>query len=83
MLPGWKISERAMTVSGLILDACFFHGMEHLPAYPYQVCFECGHCFATADILLKEDNIVRTNLGLSPVTRVEQVSCCPMCTHSW
>lgn len=32
-------------------DNCYIHGYEPLPADPYIVCMECGHCYATVDAL--------------------------------
>lgn len=77
-------------------DFCAIHGYEPLPPQYFRICGECGHAYGSADELLAADLAVVTALAESTAAAgdtipvqvhaartVEQVHCCPLCTHDW
>ena len=61
---------------------CYWHDVDE-PGDAYRVCFECHHAYLSAADLLAEHNKVLASLGMEPETDVEQVFCCPCCTHNF
>jgi hypothetical protein len=70
---------------------CYWHNVDE-PAVPVSLCpaggfpvlcFECRHRYRAAAELLAEHNKVLASLGMPAETDVEQVHCCPACTHDW
>jgi len=56
----------------------------------FRPCLECGHVFRTAEELLEAENKLRrmfnerfTDTYFPPVTDVETIHSCPLCTHDW
>lgn len=49
---------------------------------PFEVCFECGHVYRTADEMIYE----YTSNGqddYGPDVSVEEIPFCPLCLHDW
>ena len=71
---------------------CYFHGEEPIPETYYLICIECGHCYHTAEDLLKNFNDTGYELwfayeqGLNPwvpETDVDRITFCAYCTHDF
>ena len=69
----------------MTITDCYFHGDEPVSEGAYRVCFECGHCYPTADHLLNAYNTeaARYDLPHTPAVRPSDIDFCPLCTHDW
>lgn len=43
---------------GMTLTECFHHGDEQVPTDCYRICYECGHAFTRASLLIEHNRIV-------------------------
>lgn len=70
-------------------DYCAIHGYEPIPDVYYKVCYECHHCFVTAEELLECNNDIikyvaeKDGVTYQLETDPENICICPVCAHDF
>jgi len=74
------------------VDGCYFHDDELVPEQHYLICFECGHCYVTAEDLLRASNEEHYKMWFKwdqadydfvPETNPDNIFFCAYCTHDF
>jgi hypothetical protein len=60
------------------LAYCWHHGYEP-DVGAFRVCGECAHAFMTEEELISADAQWREGQRVA----VDDITCCPLCTHDW
>jgi hypothetical protein len=66
-------------------EHCYSHNAhEPIPEKYYRICGECWHVFVTPEELMAEHNNRLDEVG-APLggCTVDQIPCCPLCTHDF